>query len=147
DYNVLLRFSGRVGTEAVRVEPSRIDRDVYGASHPLDTDHLRAGRPFFDLVERRRARPFGKRFNEQTLVTEEEVTALVRQGTEAGVFHQTEQELVEAVFQLGDKSARGLMTPRSQIVWLDVIDSPERIQAKLSTTGHSRFPVCDGGLD
>jgi len=92
-------------------------------------------------------RLFGKRFNEQTLVTEEEVTALVRQGTEAGVFHQTEQELVEAVFQLGDKSARGLMTPRTQIVWLDVNDSPERIQAKLSTTWHSRFPVCDGGLD
>jgi putative hemolysin len=89
----------------------------------------------------------GKRFEDRTLVTEEEITTLLRQGTEAGVFEETEQEMVEAVFQLGDKSARGLMTPRTQIIWLDVSDSVERIRAKLSDSGHSRFPVCEGSLD
>ena len=89
----------------------------------------------------------GKRFEDRTLVTEEEITTLLRQGTEAGVFEETEQEMVEAVFQLGDKSARGLMTPRTQIIWLDVNDSVERIRAKLSDSGHSRFPVCEGSLD
>ena len=89
----------------------------------------------------------GKRFDERTLVTEEEITTLLRQGTEAGVFEETEQEMVEAVFQLGDRSARGLMTPRTQIVWLDVTDSVERIHAKLSDSGHSRFPICEGSLD
>jgi putative hemolysin len=92
-------------------------------------------------------RLFGKRFDEQTLVTEEEITTLLRQGTKAGVFEETEQEMVEAVFDLGDKSARGLMTPRNQIIWLDVNDSVERLHAKLSNSGHSRFPVCENGLD
>ena len=39
------------------------------------------------------------------------------------------------------------MTPRTQIIWLDVNDSVEQIRAKLSNSGHSRFPVCEGGLD
>ena len=92
-------------------------------------------------------RLFGKRFDAETRVTEDEITALLRQGTAAGVFEETEQEMVEAVFQLGDRSARGLMTPRTQIIWLDVNDSPDHIRGKISDSGHSRFPVCDGSLD
>ena len=90
---------------------------------------------------------FGKRFDEQTLVTEEEIKTLLREGTKAGVFEETEQDMVEAVFLLGDMSARGLMTPRSQIVWFDVNDSVEQIRVKVSESGHSRFPVCEGSLD
>ena len=92
-------------------------------------------------------RLFGKRFDEPSSVTEEEVRTLIRQGTEAGVFEETEQDMVEAVFQLGDMSARGLMTPRTQIVWLDVNDSIEQMRTKLTDSGHSRFPVCDKSLD
>jgi putative hemolysin len=92
-------------------------------------------------------RLFGKRFDEQTSVTEEEIRTLVRQGTEAGVFEESEQDMVEAVFQFGDKSARSLMTPRTQIVWFDVSDSIEQIRAKIAQSGHSRFPVCTGSLD
>jgi putative hemolysin len=92
-------------------------------------------------------RLFGKRFEQQSSVTEEEIRTLIRQGTEAGVFEETEQDMVEAVFQLGDMSARGLMTPRTQIVWLDVNDSIEQIRAKLTDSGHSRFPVCAKSLD
>jgi putative hemolysin len=92
-------------------------------------------------------RLFGKRFEQETLVTEEEITTLLRQGAETGVFERTEKEMVEAVFDLGEKSARGLMTPRTQIVWLDVNDSPEDIRPKISESGRSRFPVCDGSLD
>lgn len=92
-------------------------------------------------------RLFGKRFEEKSSVTEEEIRTLIRQGAEAGVFKETEQDMVEAVLQLGDKSARGLMTPRTQIVWLDINASPEQIREKLSDSGHSRFPVCAGSLD
>lgn len=92
-------------------------------------------------------RIFGKRFDDPKGVTEEEIRTLMRQGTAAGVFEETEQDMVEAVFQLGDKSARALMTPRTQIVWLDKNDSAEPIRAKLTDSGHSRFPVCDGSLD
>lgn len=92
-------------------------------------------------------RLFGKRFEEQSSVTEEEIRTLIRQGTEAGVFEETEQDMVEAVFHLGDMSARGLMTPRTQIIWLDVNDTIDQIRAKLTDSGHSRFPVCEKSLD
>ena len=92
-------------------------------------------------------RVFGKRFEERSSVTEEEVRTLIRQGTAAGIFEETEQDMVEAVFQLGDMSARGLMTPRTQIVWLDVNDSIDQIRGKLTDSGHSRFPVCVKSLD
>jgi putative hemolysin len=80
-------------------------------------------------------------------VTEEKVRTLIRQGTAAGVFEASEQDMIEAVIGLGDKSARALMTPRTQIVWLSVSDSTDEIREKLSESGHSRFPVCSGSLD
>lgn len=84
---------------------------------------------------------------QQPLVTEEEVRTLIKQGTAAGVFEASEQDMIEAVISLGDKSARALMTPRTQIVWFDLNDSAVEIRKKISESGHSRFPVCRGGLD
>jgi putative hemolysin len=72
---------------------------------------------------------------------------LVEKGTEAGVFEESEQDMVEAVFSLGDRSARSLMTPRTQIVWLDINDSIEENRQKLAESGHSRFPVSAADLD
>jgi putative hemolysin len=72
---------------------------------------------------------------------------LIKQGTAAGVFEASEQDMIEAVISLGDKSARALMTPRTQIVWFDLNDSAVEIRKKISESGHSRFPVCRGGLD
>lgn len=92
-------------------------------------------------------RLFGKGSHEEPPVTEEEITNLVQQGTEAGVFEESEQDMVEAVFRLGDKSAPALMTPRTQIVWLGLNDSAERIRDKITTSGHSRFPVSTHSLD
>jgi putative hemolysin len=92
-------------------------------------------------------RLFGKRFDPESLVTEEEITTLLRQGAAAGVFEETETEMVEAVFDLGDETVRGLMTPRSQIIWLDASDSLDRVREKLAGHSHSRFPLCDGELD
>jgi putative hemolysin len=80
-------------------------------------------------------------------VTEEEIRRLIEQGTAAGVFEESEQDMIEAVIELGDKSARALMTPRTQIVWLDQKDSIEEIRRRISESGHSRFPVGNGSLD
>lgn len=80
-------------------------------------------------------------------VTEEEIKRLVQQGAQAGVFEAAEQDLIEAVIGLGDRSARSLITPRTQIVWLDVTDSIESARRKISESGHSRFPVCRGSLE
>lgn len=92
-------------------------------------------------------RLFGKRFDQHDLVTEEDITILLRQGAKAGVFQESETEMVEAVFDLADVSARAVMTPRTQITWLDVSDSAERVREKLAGSSHSRFPLCDGSLD
>jgi putative hemolysin len=55
--------------------------------------------------------------------------------------------MFEAVLRLGDKTARSLMTPRTQIAWLDLQDDAERVREKIITSGHSCFPVATGSLD
>jgi putative hemolysin len=61
--------------------------------------------------------------SEEPFVTEEEIKVLIRQGAESGMFEESEQEMVERVFRLGDRSVKSLMTPRTKIVWLD-LESP-----------------------
>ena len=92
-------------------------------------------------------RPFGKTQSDEPPVTEDEIKTLVQQGTEAGVFEEKAEDMVEAVLRLGGKTARSLMTPRTQIAWLDLENSMEEIRAKISSIGHSRFPVAAGSLD
>ena len=80
-------------------------------------------------------------------VTEEEINIMVEQGMKAGTFEKAERDMVERVFRLGDLRVAALMTPRTEIVWLDIEDSPEKIQHKIADSGHSRFPVGKGNLD
>jgi putative hemolysin len=80
-------------------------------------------------------------------VSEEEITVLLDQATQAGVFHETEQELVENVFWLGDRSAGSLMLPRRDIAWLDINATPEDIRAALKHHPYNRFVVAEGNLD
>jgi putative hemolysin len=80
-------------------------------------------------------------------VTEEEIQLLIDQGTQAGVFEEAEQDMVEGVFSLADQRVYSLMTPRPDIVWLDINDSIEEIRQKLMESDFSRFPVRQGSLD
>lgn len=80
-------------------------------------------------------------------VTEEEIQLLIDQGTQAGVFEESEHDMVEGVFSLADQRVYSLMTPRPDIVWLDVDDSIEEIRQKLAGSEFSRFPVRQGSLD
>lgn len=80
-------------------------------------------------------------------ITEEELQVLIDQGTQAGVFEESEQDMVEGVFSLGDQRVYSLMTPRTDIIWLDINDSPHEILEKIAASEYSRFPVCDGSLD
>jgi putative hemolysin len=80
-------------------------------------------------------------------VTEQEVKTLVQQGTKAGVFEESEQDMVEAMLRLGDKTARSLMTPRTHIVWLDLKNSIDQIHEKIIDSRYSRFPVGMESLD
>ncbi len=80
-------------------------------------------------------------------VTEEEIQLLIDQGTQAGVFEESEQDMVEGVFSLGDQRVYSLMTPRTDIVWLDIDDSLDEIRKKITENDFSRFPVRQDTLD
>lgn len=84
---------------------------------------------------------------EEAPVTEAEIAVLLEQGTQAGVFEEEEQELVERVFWLGDQRVVSLMTPRHRIVWLDVLASPEEHRHAMVEHRYSRYLVCENGLD
>jgi len=80
-------------------------------------------------------------------VTEEEIHLLIDQGTQAGVFEESEQDMVEGVFSLGDQRVYSLMTPRTDIIYLDISDSIEEIRTKIAECEFSRFPVRQDSLD
>ena len=80
-------------------------------------------------------------------VTEEEIQLLIDQGTQAGVFEEAEQDMVEGVFSLADQRVYSVMTPRPDIIWLDIEDSIEEIRQKIADCDVSRFPVRQGSLD
>ncbi len=80
-------------------------------------------------------------------VTEEELLVQLNEGTQAGVFEEAEQEMVEGVFSLSDQRVNALMTPRNEIIWLDVNDTVAEMRRKVKDCPFSRFPVCDDSLD
>ena len=92
-------------------------------------------------------RLLGVQPSSEPLVTEEEIKVLLEQGTEAGMFEYAEQMMVERVFRLGDRRVSSLMTPRPEIVWLDLSDSWEVNRQRIAGSMHSRFPVCQDELD
>lgn len=89
----------------------------------------------------------GVRPSDEPPVTEEEIRVLIDQGTQAGVFEEAEQDMVEAVFRLGDRRVDTLMTPRTEIYWLDLEDTAEENRRKLIEAPHGRLPVAWGNLD
>lgn len=80
-------------------------------------------------------------------VTEEEIHLLIDQGTQAGVFQESEQDMVEGIFSLGDQRIYSVMTPRTDIVYLDINDTVEEIRQKIAECEFSRFPVRQDSLD
>jgi putative hemolysin len=80
-------------------------------------------------------------------VTEGEIHAVLQQGIQAGVLEPTEHEMVRAVFRLGDRRVQALMTPRTEIVWLDPEAPPEETRRRITESTHSRFLVARENLD
>ncbi|MDQ6610018.1 MAG: hemolysin family protein [Bacteroidota bacterium] len=80
-------------------------------------------------------------------VTEEEIKAIINEGTESGSVEHEEKEMIERIFHLGDRNITSLMTHRSDIVWFDVNDNEEKIRGKILEQPHSFYPICDGEID
>lgn len=87
------------------------------------------------------------RKSEEPLVTEKEIKLMIDQGTEAGVFHKSEKEMVANVMRLDALRVGAIMTPRMDIYHLDVEDPIEENRRKLIDCPYSVVPVCKGGLD
>jgi putative hemolysin len=80
-------------------------------------------------------------------VTEEEIKAIISEGTEHGAIEEAEQEIIERVFHLGDRNITSLMTHRSDIIWFDVNDNEQSIKEKIIQEPHSVYPICEGQID
>jgi putative hemolysin len=82
-----------------------------------------------------------------SLVTEEEIKAIINEGTNSGAIEETEQEIIERVFHLGDRNITSLMSHRTDIIWLDIEEPAESYQLKIKSSPHSIYPVCKGQID
>ena len=91
-------------------------------------------------------RLLGKKDGGSALVTEEDIDALLVEGSEAGVIEVQEHEMVRNVLRLDDLQIPSLMTPRSEIVFVDVERPLDERMATIIESDHSRFPVCRGGM-
>jgi putative hemolysin len=80
-------------------------------------------------------------------ITEDEIRAIIKEGTEGGEIQEIEQDIVERVFHLGDRKVGSLMTHRTELVWININDTAEKIKDNILSSIHSVYPVCDGNLD
>lgn len=80
-------------------------------------------------------------------VTEDEIKAIIKEGTEVGEVQEIEQDIVERVFHIGDRKVNSLMTHRNEIVYLSLTDTPEQVKFKILNELHSFYPVCKTNLD
>lgn len=80
-------------------------------------------------------------------VTEEEIKAIISEGSDHGAIEEEEKEIIERVIHLGDRNITSLMTHRTDIVWFDVNEDKDSINDKIREYLHSVYPVCDGDID
>lgn len=89
----------------------------------------------------------GKQPTSQADIIEEEIHALLQEGSESGVFEEQERDMVRNVLRMDDRSVNSLMIPRGEIVTLDTTLSFEDNMKRVTDSAHTRFPVCQDGLD
>ena len=83
----------------------------------------------------------------ETHVTEDEIIAMISEGSEQGAIEEDEKEIIERVFHLGDRNITSLMTHRTDIIWFDLDEEQNSIKAKIEQSLHSVYPVCDKDID
>lgn len=92
-------------------------------------------------------RGFGAAGEANEDVTEEELKVLLAEGERSGVIETGERDMIERVLRLADKPARAIMTPRTELVWIDRTDSEAEILRTIASSPQSRFVVCEGRVD
>lgn len=90
---------------------------------------------------------FGISATTTSKVTEEEIKAILQEGTDEGEIQEVEHDIVERVFNLGDRDVNSLMTHRNDLVWLDIEDSLDEIREAINEEVHNVYPVASEQLD
>ena len=90
---------------------------------------------------------FGFNKESKNHVTAEELHLVVAEAQTAGVLEEDERAMISGIVRLADRPVREVMTPRTDVDWIDVNATPEELRAALLETPHSRIPVADGSID
>ncbi len=117
---------------------------------PLMKGMATAGAPLVWLLESSTAaiwRAFGLAKKPESQVTAEELHLVVAEAQSAGVIEESERQMISGVMRLADRPVRGIMTPRTDVDWLDADSSEEEIRAALIETPHTRLPIAEGSVD
>lgn len=131
-----------------RIGLSRPEGIAKAAARPMRILSL-ATHPFIWLLSKSSnviVKIFGLKPNDNQ-VTEEEIKAIISEGTEQGTIEETEQDIIERVFHLSDRNITSLMTHRSDIIWFNLDDTEEMIKEKITGEPHSIYPICDKTID
>jgi putative hemolysin len=110
----------------------------------------RIGRPVVHLLSLTTdaiVRLVGIRQNTQPGVTADEVRVMLEQGTEEGVFEPSEHQMVSNILRLDDRPVASVLTPRSDVLYLDVREPLDVTRKKLGGAAHAVLPLCDGSMD
>jgi putative hemolysin len=92
-------------------------------------------------------RTFGWHRMPQQRVTEEDLKSLLAEGAQEGVLEHEEHDMISRLLRLADKPVRAIMTPRTELAWIDRTDTKQDIIATVQETPYSRILVCDGSVD
>ena len=83
----------------------------------------------------------------ESIVTEEEIELLIEEGREDGTIEKEEEDIIKRVFKLDDKKVESIMTPRNEIIWVDLEDDKRANEIKIMESKRSIFPIARGELD
>ena len=90
---------------------------------------------------------FGIRENEDSSVSEDEIKVMIEQGKQDGVFEENEQDIVETVFKMSDRTVETLMTPRTELPWIDLEEPLEESLKEIAESTYHYFPLVRGNPD
>ena len=110
----------------------------------------RAGAPIVWLLDRTSAlmlRLIGLGSNAEEHVTAEELHLIVAEASKSGVIEEHERSIISGVVRLADRPVREVMTPRTDVEWIDAALSPDEVRTALADASHSRLPVAEGSID
>jgi putative hemolysin len=117
---------------------------------PFMVAFSRAASPAISLLDastRLVFRVFGQSVEPESRVTDEEIRTIIAEAEAAGVIERGEREMIAGVMRLGDRAVLGLMTPRTDVDWIDISAPEDEIKTRLITTPHSRLPVGEGSTN